>query len=236
MARAARHPSGDGEIRLSMAPAGLHPFATRVRHRLRRWWPAAASVLARRDLTLGLRRLNDTLRATPLAGRYWVVGGLLLGWAREGKPLDSDLEDADFAYLDEDHQRFLASIRALRRAGFLPRHRFTSHDGRHLEHRFRRGRVQYDFFRLTQSGKSFRYSMFSGGSSPEELVAAVPAQPRVPFHFLGREWLKVADHELALRTIYGDWRTECPEWTFVADRAVVERIPLPNVSIEWDGT
>lgn len=217
------------------APAAtFESLGSRLRRRLRVWWPGADVFLKRRALGSGLRCLADTLRATPLDGRYWIVGGLLLGWARAGRPLDSDLEDADFAYLDEDHDRFIACVPALVRAGFRPRHRFTGADGRHLEHRFRRGGVQYDFFRLTPGGDRFRYSMFVHGDTPAELIAEVPAQQRVPFRFLGREWLKVADHDLALRTIYGDWRAERPQWRFTADRAIVARAPLPDRPIEWD--
>ncbi len=211
------------------------PLHSRARRRLRRWWPRADLALRRRAFTRGLRRLADTLAQTPIAGRYWVVGGLLLGWARAGRPLDSDLEDADFAYLDEDHDRFLAAVPALVRAGFRPRHRFRSTDGRFVEHRLRRGGIQYDFFRLTAAGDRFRYSLFTGGATPEELMAEVPLQARVPFHYLGRDWLKVVDHDLALTSIYGDWRCERPGWTFVSDRAIVRRVPMAWQPIDWNG-
>jgi len=211
----------------------LRVLTSGLRRRVRRWWPAADRFLRRQRLGAGLRRLADALRGTPLEGRYWIVGGLLLGWAREGRPLDSDLDDADFAYLDEDHERFLAAVPALVRAGFRPRHRFTSHDGRHVEHRFRRDGVQYDFFRLAPVGDRFRYSLFVLGAEPLELIAEVPLQPRVPFRFVGRDWLKVADHDLALRTIYGDWRSDDPKWAFTNDRAIVERVPLRSVEIRW---
>jgi hypothetical protein len=186
----------------------------------------------RRAFIRQLQRLNDALRGTPLDARYWVVGGLLLGWARERRPLITDLHDADFAYLD----RFLASVPALVAAGFVPRHRFTSCDGRHVEHRFRRDGTHFEFFRLTPAGTRWRYSMFALGEPATELIAEVPIQPRVPLPFLGRMWLKVADHELALRTIYGDWRTDQPGWRFTCDRAIVERRPLPCLEYEWSDT
>ena len=40
--------------------------------------------VSRQLVAVEMRRLNDVLEATPMAGRYWVWGGLLLGWAREG--------------------------------------------------------------------------------------------------------------------------------------------------------
>jgi hypothetical protein len=142
------------------------------------------------------------------------------------------LEDADFAYLDEDHGRFMATVPALIEAGFRPRHRFVATNGRPVEHRFRRGGVQFDFFRIQPVANRFRYSMFVRGDSPMELVAEVPAQNRVPIRYLGRKWLEVADHDLALRSIYGDWRTDRPDWSYTSDRAIVERIPMPLLPLE----
>jgi hypothetical protein len=209
-------------------------ISSRARARLARWWPAAGRWARRRAYVRGLRRLADGLHETPLGGRYWVVGGLLLGWARAGRPLDSDLLDADFAYLDEDHDAFLSAVPTLVRAGFEPRHRFTSLDGRYVEHRFRRDGIQYDFFRLTRDGDRFRYSMFVRGAEPMELVAEVPAQERVPFRYLERDWLRVSDPDLALRSIYGDWRADRPDWSFTSDLAIVDRRPMPLFPIDWD--
>jgi hypothetical protein len=214
------------------APRSDSP-GTIVRRRFRRWLPGVERALQRRALAGGLRRLADALRSAPLQGRYWVVGGLLLGWARDGRPLDSDLHDADFAYLDEDHDRFLASVPALVDAGFTPRHRFSSADGRYAEHRFARAGVRFDFFRMMRIGDRWRYSMFQVGDEPNELVAEVPAQSHVGFRFLGRDWRKVLDHDLAFRTIYGDWRTDRPEWNFTSDRAIIERIPMAFLPYDW---
>jgi cytidyltransferase-like protein len=204
-----------------------------ARGRLQRWLPHVDRVVQRRALVGGLQHLADALHGTPLDGHYWVVGGLLLGWAREGRPLASDLEDADFAYLDEDHDRFLASVPAIVSAGLRPRHRFSSADGRYVEHRFLRHGVQFEFFRITPSGDRWRYSMFVLGHEPTELIAEVPAQSHVSFHFVGRNWRKVVDHELALRRIYGDWRTDRPEWSFTSDRAIIERIPMAILPYGW---
>ncbi len=52
--------------------------------------------LFRRHFVADLQLLNDTLAAHGLAQSYWLWGGVLLGWAREGAPLAHD-RDADFA-------------------------------------------------------------------------------------------------------------------------------------------
>lgn len=206
---------------------------SRLRRMVRHAMPRLDRAIRAHFFRTGLQRMADVLQGTPIDGRYWVVGGLLLGWARQGRPLDADLDDVDFAYLDEDHDRFLASIPSLVGAGFQPRHRFSSADGRYVEHRFRRRNVQFDFFRLQTVGERWRYSLFVIGEQPVEMVAEVPVQPRVPFSLLDRQWLKVADHDLALRTIYGDWRRDEPEWTYTSDRAIVSRIPVAILPYEW---
>jgi hypothetical protein len=67
-----------------------------------------------------MRRLHCTLAATPLAGRCWIVGGLLLGPIRQGRPLAGDLGDVDFTFLSSDREAFLSAVPAISAAGFRP--------------------------------------------------------------------------------------------------------------------
>lgn len=224
----------EGRLRVPSMLATPDTVGLRVCRRIGRRLPSAERMIRQSVLISGLRRLADAMCETPLDGRYWIVGGLLLGWAREGKPLASDLKDADFAYLDEDHERFLASVPALVKAGFKPLHRFSSADGRYVEHRFSHRGAWFEFFRLTRRGDRWQYSLSVSGDELVELVAEVPCQPRVEFRFLGRSWRKVLDHELALNWIYGDWRSDRPDWSFASDRAVVKRIPMAILPCSWN--
>lgn len=202
-------------------------FATAER-RPRSW-------LQRRDL----QRLNDALARTPLADRYWLFGGVLLGWAREGRLLAHDFRDADFAYDAIDDDRFAAAVPELQRAGFERLFRFRSNDGEITEHTFRRSGAKFDFFRLNRRDSHYRYHVFASEPHREErfieLIGEIPAQPLEPVEFLGRTWLKPTDHEAELEAIYGDWRTPNPKWSFLNDHAIVERQTWKYPSYRWEG-
>ena len=76
-----------------------------------------------------LRDLHDALESTELRGHYWVWGGLLLGWARDGAILPHDSLDADFAVADDDFQRLINAVPAIVEAGFKCDRYFANNDG-----------------------------------------------------------------------------------------------------------
>src|SRR5713226_9809326 len=97
-------------------------------------------------LARDLQRLNDVLATSELAGRYWVFGGLLLGWAREGSILRHDTRDADFAIRCEDLRSLYASVPALNRAGFRCLFRFSNNADEVTELTFMRRGAKFEFF------------------------------------------------------------------------------------------
>src|ERR1700754_1850520 len=103
-------------------------------------------------MVANLRDLNDVLLGTPLAGRSWMFGGLLLGWVREGGLMLHDTSDADFALLADDGERLEASFDALAAAAFEHIHRFPGISGEATEHSFRRAGAKFDFFLLQVHG------------------------------------------------------------------------------------
>lgn len=219
------------------ARAGVPPVTPRrpARDAIVRWLERMPKLDHRvqRRLTVGaLRRLHRCLRGTPIDGRYWIWGGALIGWAREGGLLDSDLHDVDFAYLDADHERFLDSIPALVDAGFQPTRRFVDQRGRFVEHVVTRRRVRFEFFRLDPVGDRWRY-VICMPDGETAATAEIPAQERVPFRLVGRTWSKVADHDAELSAIYGDWRTPRPDWFYGDDHALVAWHGTPDYQVAW---
>ncbi|WP_226366697.1 hypothetical protein [Pseudonocardia sp. ICBG162] len=172
----------------------------------------------REDLLL----LNDVLAGTRFGAHYWVWGGMLLGWAREGGLLAHDVGDADFCYDASADAEFAAAVPALRAAGFRPWFSYRDSDGELRERVFVRRGSKFEFFRLTTTGEEQEYRMFgSDGLEPVEVLGRIPAQRPETFSFLGRRWNKPVDHEGLLRRHYGDWRIPVTDWHYLTDDGTV---------------
>jgi hypothetical protein len=82
-----------------------------------------------------------------------------------------------------------------------------------------------------------RYFVY--GYPPDHMVeveARVPNQELVPFEFLGRTWLRHADYEGELKSMYGDWRTPQRAWDYLHDdQAAMSRRTWVNTDISWSG-
>jgi hypothetical protein len=186
-----------------------------------------------RDMQL----INDVLARTPLDGRYWVWAGLLLGWAREGRVLPNDV-DADFAFSAADDELFRRAQPTLAEAGFHRWFAFRNSAGELTEQVFTRHGFKFEFFRMTDvDGEMQEFHVYGPtGSGPVELVGHLPRQELEPFEFLGRTWMKPRDHELMLRSSYGDWRTPDPAWNFLDDLSLVAQRPWRPGSAAADQT
>ena len=104
-----------------------------------------------------LQVLNDALARTPLADRYWLFGGLVLGWARERGLMGHDAKDADFGVLAEDLDRLEASFDALFAAGFAPLYRFPGGDAPPTEWSFAKDGRKFECFRVDLRDDAFRF-------------------------------------------------------------------------------
>jgi hypothetical protein len=183
-----------------------------------------------------LHRLHDVLEETELAGLYWIWAGMLLGWAREGDLLAHD-RDADIALLPENLPKLLRAVPALRRAGFHPLQMFRNNEGKVTEVTFCRHTAKFEFFVMEPVDGMLRYYVY--GYAPDRLIeveARVSNQELVPFEFLGRTWLRHADYEGELESMYGDWRTPQRAWDYLQDdQAAVSRRTWVNTDMSWSG-
>jgi hypothetical protein len=197
--------------------------------------PALRPLMVRR-FAADLRRLHDALEGTGLAGRYWVWGGLLLGWARDGAIMPHDCLDADFAVEDGDFHLLAAAVPALAGAGFRSDRCFVSNAGVVTELTFTRRGARFEFFRMFPEGARLRYFMYSiRWRGIAEVEAAVPNQAKVPFSFVGRTWRKPEDHARELRAVYGPWEIPDPSWSYLDQADIIARRSSCHKHFDWPG-
>ena len=153
--------------------------------------------------------------------------GTLLGCMREGRVLPWDYDDADFAFLAEDTDRFLEAERALLAAGFSRASRWQNNQGTTTEYALRRDGARFEFFTMTRHGDTFQYYLYGKrGGIWQELLCAVPAHGLAEIHFLERVWNKPDDHDAFLSAVYGDWRTPNPGYHYATDeKSVIASYP-----------
>ena len=107
-----------------------------------------------------LKLLNDVLATTELSDKYFLWGGLLLGWAREGRILPWDT-DADFFYSSKDRDKFLISVDCLIQAGFKLKERFINNEGRITEYVFFKDDIKFEFFEFDKQEDTLRYWLYA---------------------------------------------------------------------------
>jgi hypothetical protein len=184
--------------------------------------------LAGRTLMEGnLRLLHDTLARTPISGRYWLFGGLLLSAIREGELMLHDTKDADWAFLGEDEERLVAAFPALVDAGFAPHFRFPGATGPATEYSFTRDGAKFEFFRVDVAGDRFtwcNHGILPDGTGRQNRCA-IPAQPLDEVRFLDRTWLKVRDADVELTALFDTWRIPAPGFDYMDAPTIVERRP-----------
>jgi hypothetical protein len=183
-----------------------------------------------------LRRMNDVLATTSLADRYSVWGGMLLGWAREGRLLAHDRMDADFLVLEEDAVLIEEAALVLEQAGYGRLHRYTNNAGQVTEYAFARHEARFDFFLLFPDAGMSSRRFFVYASGPDglmELEGRLMVEPLEHFDFLGRRWLKPKNHEVLLTTVYGDWRTPDPNWSALDDGSIFARRRWNSTDHSW---
>ena len=189
-------------------------------------------------LEANLLVLHDALQAGEMADRYFVVGGLLIGWAREGRILTHEPQDGDFGFFSEDREKFLASIPCLIDAGFEPVRRFRNNEGDPVAYVFEKDWANFEFFehrRLTGAVRSWGFgSKIQESETIEvEIIYQVPAFGLSPMEFWGRTWRKPDDHDAYLSAVYGDWRTPNYAYDFMKDDLSVIDIHPWTGSSNW---
>jgi hypothetical protein len=190
--------------------------------------PDRAALEASRSLMEdNLRLLHDVLARTPIAGRYWLFGGLLLSAIREGEIMLHDTKDADWAFLAEDEHRMVAAFPALLEAGFEPYLRFPAATGQATEYSFMKDDAKFEFFRVEVVEDRLQWHNYGrlADGTPLRNTCAIPAQPLDEIRFLDRTWLKVQDVDRELTALYDTWRIPAPGFNYMEAPTIIGRDP-----------
>lgn len=187
----------------------------------------AALEASRRLMEDNLRLLHDVLARTPIAGRYWLFGGLLLSAVREGEIMLHDTKDADWGFLAADEQRMIDAFPALLEAGFAPHLRFPAATGPATEYSFIKDGAKFEFFRSAVVGDRLQWHNYGhlADGTPMRNTCAIPAQPLSEIRFLDRTWLKARDEDVELTALYDTWRIPASGFDYMDAPTIVGRDP-----------
>ena len=181
-----------------------------------------------------VQELHSTLETTPLAGRYTLSCGLLLGYRRENRALPWDCWDADLDISEEYLPELAATVPLLIAAGWRHRVSWCTNDGQVAEVRFIRKFVGLDLvvtYDRQDETASWVFSKRDG--------AWLQAEQRVPkvgiqeVDFLGRRWKAPDPIDPVHVAMYGDWQTPQPEWDYMASPSIVDVRPWTRPDIRW---
>ena len=179
-------------------------------------------MLSREAADTVLATVHAALSNDSLSGHWHLYGGALLGWARQGRMLDHDLNDIDVAIDEAVLPELLEAIDSLCLSGFSVDRVFVSNDSTVREIALAYNNVRVDLFVFRDVHGFWDNRGFGDRHGRQsELVSMIPRQPLEPITLSGRPWPKVVDHDVELEAIYGDWRTPDPTWKFGNDRTVV---------------
>jgi hypothetical protein len=144
---------------------------------------------------------------------------LLLGWARDRRPIPWDFRDADFVYAASDRDLFLKdALPQLLAAGFELLREWKNNEGTVTEYVLYKDKAQYEFWEMYEDAVGYYY--YSHGEFQgawREMICRLPRHGVETIHYLGRTWLKPTEHEEYLKSVYGDWWVPRPDYIYVHD-------------------
>ena len=192
------------------------------------------SYFRRAILLAGLNKLHAVLSESPLHKKYCIVFGALLGWAREGALLKHD-DDVDFLFWQEDRDALEVAIDMLLVNGFQYERCWRNTKNEVTEHILTYRGLRFEFFgahRVNGKAQFYAFGKYHRGGQYFELLYEVTDFELTKFDFLGKTWLKPADHEKFLAEMYGDWKTPNKDFDDIREGpGIISRTPIASRSI-----
>lgn len=171
------------------------------------------------------------LNQTAMRSRFWICGGVLLGYARERAIIRGDT-DIDFHYWVEDEALLRDVLQELSGQGVEYAGCYINNDGQVTQHVLKVLGVKVEFFaawRNTDCIEWYCYTTRHWNRPVRQFLNRIPDLQFEPVQFYGVEVLKPLDHDLYLKALYGDWRKPMPDYTYYVDSgAIVSCQPWRN--------
>ena len=161
---------------------------------------------------------------TPMQQRFWICGGVLLGYAREGAIIRGDT-DIDFHYWVEDEALLLEVFEALPEREFQYIGRHVNNDGIVTQHILKVLGVKVEFFAAWRKEGCIEWNCYTTrhwNRPVRQFLNRIPDLQFEVVQFYDVEVCKPVDHDLYLRALYGDWRKPMSDYTYYVDSAAIK--------------
>lgn len=160
---------------------------------------------------------------TPMQSRFWICGGVLLGYAREGAIIRGDT-DIDFHYWVEDEALLLEVLQGLPGKEFEYVGRYVNNEGVVTQHVLKVLGVKVEFFAAWRKDNCIEWNCYTTrhwNRPIRQFLNRIPDLQFEPVQFYEVEVFKPVDHDLYLRALYGDWRKPMTDYTYYVDSAAI---------------
>jgi len=160
---------------------------------------------------------------TPMQSRFWICGGVLLGYMREGSIIRGDT-DIDFHYWVEDEALLLKVFQELSGQGVEYVARYINNEGLVTQHVLKVLGVKVEFFAAWRKEGYIEWNCYTTrhwNRPIRQFLNRIPDLQFEPAQFYEIEVFKPVDHDLYLRALYGDWRKPMTDYTYYIDSAAI---------------
>ena len=188
-----------------------------------------------------LALIHQTISQTNFAEKYWILGGVLLGWIRDRDLIPGDEGDIDFAFNHLDEPYFLEIIPLLQTVGFQPFTKWKNNAGQITEYVLIKDGCKFEFFIMFENNNKFIYYGYSKSRQVREknpwleVTGEMDKYELTTRNIFGLPFLVPENPEKWLAEIYGDWQKSNPGFHFIDDELTIVNRVVWKGNNKWNG-
>lgn len=187
-----------------------------------------------------LALLNLIIAKTKFAEKYWVIGGLLLGWMREKDIIRGNEGDIDFAFNSLDEYLFLETIPLLYKAGFQPFTKWKNNASEITEYVLLKDGCKFEFFLMFEFNDKYRYFGYSKMKKSNSKISVFEAISEIEKHNLSKmtifniPFLVPENPQAWLTKRYGNWNVSGQKYNFIENEQTIVSREIWNGNNKWN--